>query len=114
LIVGDALTLEVPNPISKLKFRKNELEDLVTMFKALGDPSRLEIVALLTREPNLCVTDIGRKLKMSISRVSHHLKLLEHLGFVKHRQEGKQVYHRIEDDCIIDIMARAHEHVRGK
>ena len=97
-----------------MKFRKNELEEIVTLFKALGDPSRLEIVALLSREPNLCVTDVGKKLKMSISRVSHHLKLLEHLGFVKHRQEGKQVYHRIEDDCIIDIMARAHEHVRGK
>ena len=112
--VCDALTVKNSHPASKVKFRKNELEDIVIMFKALGDPSRLEIVALLTREPNLCVTDIGEKLKMSISRVSHHLKLLEHLGFVKHRQEGKKVYHRIEDDCIIDIMARAHEHVKGK
>ena len=100
--------------MGKVKFRKNELEDIVTIFKALGDPSRVKIVALLTREPNLCVSDIAHKLEMSVSRVSHHLKLLEHLGFVKHRQEGKQVYHRIEDDCIIDIMARAQEHVRGK
>ena len=84
------------------------------MFKALGDPSRLKVIALLTREPDLCVSDIAKKLNMSISRVSHHLKLLEHLGFVRHRQEGKQVYHSIEDDCIIDIMARAQEHVRGK
>lgn len=99
---------------SKVKFRRNEVTDIVTMFKALGDTSRVKIIALLTREPNLCVTDIGQKLDMSISRVSHHLKLLEHLGFVTHRQEGKQVYHRIEDDCIIDIMARAQEHVRGK
>jgi len=99
---------------SKVKFRKNELTDLVTIFKALGDESRVQIIALLTREPNLCVSDIVHKLDMSISRVSHHLKLLEHLGFVAHRQEGKQVYHWIEDDCIIDIMARAQEHVRGK
>ena len=99
---------------SKVKFRKNELEDIVSMFRALGDPSRVKIIALLTREPNLCVSDIGDRLDMSISRVSHHLKLLEHLGFVKHRQEGKQVYHRIEDDCIIDIMTSAQEHVRGK
>jgi len=104
-------TAQHPN---KVKFRKNELTDLVTIFKALGDESRVQIIALLTREPNLCVSDIGHKLDMSISRVSHHLKLLEHLGFVAHRQEGKQVYHRIEDDCIIDIMARAQEHVRGK
>lgn len=99
---------------SKVKFRKNELEEIVTMFKALGDQSRVKIIALLTREPNLCVSDIGERLNMSTSRVSHHLKLLEHLGFVKHEQIGKKVYHRIADDCIIDIMTRAQEHVRGK
>ena len=108
------MTTEMAQPPSKVKFRKNELTDIVTIFKALGDTSRVQIIALLTREPYLCVSDIGHKLDMSISRVSHHLKLLEHLGFVAHRQEGKQVYHRIEDDCIIDIMARAQEHVRGK
>lgn len=108
------MAAQTAQPRSKVKFRKNELTDIVTMFKALGDTSRVKIIALLTREPNLCVSDIGNKLNMSVSRVSHHLKLLEHLGFVTHRQEGKQVYHRIEDDCIIDIMARAQEHVRGK
>ncbi len=104
---------QVTQPRVEIKFKKNELEDIVTMFKALGDPSRVKIIALLTREVNLCVSSIADRLDMSISRVSHHLKLLEHLGFVKHRQEGKQVYYRIEDDCIIDIMARAQEHVRG-
>ena len=108
------MTVQAPQPMSRVKFRKNELTDIVTIFKALGDTSRMRIIALLTREPNLCVSDIGHKLDMSISRVSHHLKLLEHLGFIAHRQEGKQVYHWIEDDCIIDIMARAQEHVRGK
>lgn len=98
----------------KVKFRRNEIEDIVTMFKALGDPSRVKIIAVLTREPKLCVSDIGERLDMSTSRVSHHLKLLEHLGFVKHEQIGKKVYHRIEDDCIVDIMTRAQEHVRGK
>ncbi|MHA1864047.1 MAG: ArsR/SmtB family transcription factor [Candidatus Thorarchaeota archaeon] len=108
------MALQDTQPKSKVKFKKNELEDIVTMFKALGDPSRVKIIALLTRETNLCVSGIANRLDMSISRVSHHLKLLEHLGFVRHRQEGKEVFHRIEDDCIIDIMARAQEHVRGK
>ena len=108
------MTAQTVRSFGKVKLRRDELDDMVTMFKALGDTSRMKIIALLTREPNLCVSDIAAKLDMSVSRVSHHLKLLEHLGFVKHRQEGKQVYHRIEDDCIIDIMARAQEHVRGK
>ena len=100
--------------MNKVKFKKNELDEIVNIFKALGDKSRVKIIALLTRNPNLCVSDIASELDMSISRVSHHLKLLEHLGFVTHRQEGKQVYHSIADDCIIDIIARAQEHVRGK
>ena len=108
------MTVKTAPLVPMVKFRKNEIEDIVTMFKALGDPSRLKVIALLTSEPNLCVSDIASKLKMSVSRVSHHLKLLEHLGFVKHTQEGKKVYHRIEDDCITDILWRAQEHVRGK
>ncbi|MGY5859730.1 MAG: metalloregulator ArsR/SmtB family transcription factor [Candidatus Thorarchaeota archaeon] len=108
------MATQMSKPQRKVKLRKNELGDMVTMFKALGDPSRVKVIALLTREPNLCVSDIGERLDMSTSRVSHHLKLLEHLGFVKHEQIGKKVYHRIEDDCIIDILTRAQEHVRGK
>lgn len=96
-----------------LKFDEKELDNVITIFKALGDPSRLRIIAALTRESGSCVSDLAHHLNMSVSRVSHHLSMLENLGFLKHRQEGKQVYYSIEDDCIIDIMKRAQEHVRG-
>jgi DNA-binding transcriptional ArsR family regulator len=51
---------------------------------------------------------------MPISRVSHHLSTLKKLGFVRSKQEGKQVFYFIDDDCITDIMKRARDHVAGK
>lgn len=106
-------------PVKKTKlkivadFEEDELDNIVTIFKTLSDPSRLKIIAALTQTRNLCVSDLANRLSMSISRVSHHLSILQSLGFMKHKQEGKQVYYRIDDDCITDMMERAREHVRG-
>ncbi|TFF84713.1 transcriptional regulator [Candidatus Thorarchaeota archaeon] len=91
----------------------DEINEMVTIFKALGSKTRLRILSILTRSENLPVSTVSEMLSMSISRVSHHLSLLENLGFVEARQEGKQVFHYISDDCIIDIMRRARGHVAG-
>ena len=96
-----------------LRYDENEVYSVVTMFKALSDPTRLQIISVLNQEGSICVSDIAQLLNMSISRVSHHLSMLEKLGFTRHKQHGKQVFYKIDDDCIIDILARAQEHVRG-
>jgi len=96
-----------------IRFNEKEINSVVSMFKALSDPTRLRIISVLTQESSICVSDIAELLDMSISRVSHHLSMLEKMGFTRHKQDGKQVYYTIDDDCIVDIMARAQEHVRG-
>jgi len=98
---------------SPIGYDEEEVYSVVAMFKALSDPSRLQIISVLSQERSICVSDIAQLLNMSISRVSHHLGILEKLGFTRHKQNGKQVYYTIDDDCIVDILARAHEHVRG-
>jgi DNA-binding transcriptional ArsR family regulator len=92
-----------------IRCNEDEIHDVVAMFKALSDPTRLQIISVLTQGSSICVSEIARELNMSISRVSHHLSMLEKLGFTRHRQDGKQVYYTIDDE----IMARAQEHVRG-
>lgn len=96
------------------RYDDDEIQRVVTIFKALSDPTRLKVISALTQEKRICVSDIAQSLKMSVSRVSHHLSMLEKLGFTRHNQEGKQVYYTIDDDCIVDIMMRAKEHVSGK
>lgn len=97
-----------------ISFKESEIRDAVAVFKSLSDPTRLKIISVLIKDSNICVSDIAEVLGMSVSRVSHHLGILEKLGFAEQRQEGKQVYYTIHDDCIVDIMARVQEHVRGK
>lgn len=97
-----------------IEFEDSELDDVIDIFKALSDHSRVRIISTLTRQEELCVSDIAALLKMPISRVSHHLSTLKMLGFVKSNQDGKQVYYSIDDDCITDIMMRARDHVAGK
>ena len=96
-----------------LGYDEDEISGVIAMFKALSDPTRLQIISVLTQESGICVSDIAQILNMSISRVSHHLSMLEKLGFTRHKQLGKQVYYKIDDDCIVDILTRAQEHVRG-
>ncbi len=97
-----------------IEFKEEEMEDLTSIFKLLSDPSRIRILSVLSRRKSLSVGSIANLLGMEISLVSHHLSTLKTPGFVKPRKEGKQVFYSIEDDCIIDILQRAHDHVTGK
>lgn len=94
--------------------REEEAQDIVRLFRALTDESRVQIVHLLMNEERIFVSEIAERTGQHISSVSHHLRILKDLGFVKHEREGKRVYHILDDDCIRDIVERAKEHVAGK
>lgn len=60
-----------------------------TLFKALGEPTRLKIIRLLaTRE--LCVCDLEEIMQFSQPRISQHLKVLKYSGLVNERKEGQR------------------------
>lgn len=65
-------------------------------FKALADGIRLRILSLLaTRE--MCVCEVMVALDMTQPAASYHLGILETVGLVKHRKEGKWVFYRLSD-----------------
>ncbi|MHA2213900.1 MAG: ArsR/SmtB family transcription factor [Candidatus Thorarchaeota archaeon] len=70
-------------------------------------------MSTLTSKESLCVSDIAKIASASITNTSHHLNLLEHLGFVAQERRGKEVYYSLSDDCIEDIIRRASDHVSG-
>ncbi|MFX1266099.1 MAG: ArsR/SmtB family transcription factor [Promethearchaeota archaeon] len=92
----------------------SDTQNLVRIFRALTDESRLRIVHLLMNVDRISVSEIASELDQHISGVSHHLRILRNLGFVKREREGKWVYHSLDDDCIEDMMRRGLEHVGGK
>ncbi|MEN6327236.1 MAG: metalloregulator ArsR/SmtB family transcription factor [Syntrophomonas sp.] len=60
-----------------------------TMFKALGEPTRLKIVKLLAAR-ELCVCDLEEIMQISQPRISQHLKVLKYAGLVNERKEGQR------------------------
>jgi ArsR family transcriptional regulator len=66
------------------------MKDLIRVFKALSDPTRLRIVLLLA-ERDLCVCELTHILNMSQSRVSHQLRLLREADLVEDRREGRWI-----------------------
>lgn len=72
------------------------MKELLSVFKALSDETRLRIVKLLERD-ELCVCHIVAAVDMSQSKVSFHLKTLKEAGLVKDRREGKWMYYRLNE-----------------
>jgi DNA-binding transcriptional ArsR family regulator len=74
------------------------LTQLVEVYKALGHPVRLRILAML-RTGELCACQITAVLKLAPSTVSAHLGELRRAGVVVERKEGRWVIFRHADDA---------------
>jgi ArsR family transcriptional regulator, arsenate/arsenite/antimonite-responsive transcriptional repressor len=72
------------------------VKDLVTIFKALSDETRLRILKLL-EHGELCVCDMVAAFDMIQPKVSFHLNVLKQAGFIKDRKDGKWMHYRIDD-----------------
>jgi DNA-binding transcriptional ArsR family regulator len=86
------------------------VEKCVTLFKALGDNTRMKIICLLISN-ELCVCDIAYALEMEQSAISHQLKILRENKILKSRKEGKTVYYSFNDEHIADIVNKALVHM---
>jgi DNA-binding transcriptional ArsR family regulator len=74
-------------------------------FKALADKTRLRILRLLgVRE--MCVCEVMVALSLTQPTASHHLGILENVGLVKDRKEGKWVFYRIVNPELFENMCK--------
>lgn len=86
------------------------LIDLAELFKVFGDSTRVRILcALLGGE--LCVCDIAGLLGMTLSAISHQLRILRGAKLVNYRKEGKTVFYSLADDHVRTILADGIEHI---
>ncbi|GGG60947.1 ArsR/SmtB family transcription factor [Paenibacillus radicis (ex Gao et al. 2016)] len=73
-----------------------DVRQAVKVYKALGEPTRIKIAMLLTREADLCCTDIGTRLvTVASSTLSHHLKQMADCGLLEQRKDGTYIYYRV-------------------
>ena len=67
--------------------------------KVMADSTRMRILYALD-DAELCVCDLSAALNMSLSAVSHQLKVLKDASLVKYRREGKNVFYSLQDDHV--------------
>ncbi len=89
------------------QYLQSQFERCMPLFIALGDPVRLSIIEVLTREAfshgkdgpipfeqyGLNVNEITCRTSLSRPAISHHLKILKDAGLVNLRQEGTSNYY---------------------
>jgi ArsR family transcriptional regulator len=76
--------------------------DLAKVFKALGDPTRVKLMAMIvgSSDGEMCVCDLTGPVGLSQPTVSHHMKLLVEAGLVQREQRGRWAYYRPTIDTL--------------
>ena len=93
--------------------RDDAIHELADFFDALGNPTRLKILfALMHGE--LCTCDLTGLTGLTVSAVSHQLRILKDRRIVKYRKEGKNVYYTLDDEHIKQILRMAFIHMSGR
>ena len=84
-----------------------DVRPLSRLFRALGDETRLRIVALLAHG-ELCVCHVEQALDLAQPNASRQLGILKMAGVVDSRREGSWVYYRIaepEHEAVCRVLA---------
>lgn len=94
----------------KKKIPEDELISRISeTFCHLCDFTRVKIIFALSNA-ELCVCDIASLVNVSVSAISHQLRLLRHSKLVKYRKEGKMVYYSLDDNHIKEILKNIVKH----
>ena len=89
---------------------EDALFDLAELYKIFGDGTRIRILYALSEE-EMCVCDIAAALNMTVSAISHQLRILKNAKLVKYRRDGKRVLYAPDDDHVRKILSLGLEHV---
>ena len=73
--------------------------DLDAFLRAMSDETRQRILSLVL-EGEMSVTEIQEQLPVTQPTISHHLAILHRANLVSRRRVGKQVFYRINPDCV--------------
>ena len=102
----DTNKLHEPHPIPD----EGMLCDLAELYKIFGDSTRIKILYALFDEER-GVGEIAESLGMTMSAISHQLRILKQARLVKSRREGKMVYYSLADDHVKTIFSQGLDHI---
>ena len=104
------MTEEMKQKIRNMLPDDDVIYSLAELFKMFGDPTRAKILECLQIK-DLYVGELSEILNMSISAVSHQLRVLRSAKLVKGIKEGKEVKYSLDDDHVTKILEYGLTHV---
>lgn len=78
------------------------MNDIVQIFKALSDETRLKILVIISRK-KICAKGIARHLDISEASVSQHLKVLKDAGIIVGIKMGYYVHYSLQEPALAGI-----------
>ena len=78
-----------------------QVATFATQFKALGDPTRLDLImnVAASAESEACVCDLTPDTGLTQGTVSHHLRILVEAGLLHRDQRGKWAYYSLTESA---------------
>jgi ArsR family transcriptional regulator len=73
------------------------------VLKAMGDETRLEILALL-KDGKMCVCEIVPQIDASQSNISQHLRILKDTGIIELEKQGRSNYYSVTTNKVFEIL----------
>ena len=92
--------LPTPLPMAQAHIVTEPRNVTVDVFRALGDPVRLELLAHIASRGPICVCHLEDALAYSQSKISKHLGVLRRAGLVASRREGSWAYYTLTPDAL--------------
>ncbi len=82
-------------------------EDLADLLKAVADPTRLQLLALIAASPagESCVCALTEPLGLTQPTVSHHLRILTRAGLLSREQRGTWAWYRLIPKRFAEVRA---------
>jgi DNA-binding transcriptional ArsR family regulator len=80
--------------------------ELMALFKVLANDTRLRLLHALVCHGELCVSGLADALGMKAQAVSNQLQRLLDRGILGSRRQGNNVYYRIVNPCVTDLLDR--------
>lgn len=81
---------------------RRDVAQLTKQFRALAEPTRLEIIDALRRGER-CVCELTESLRIAQPLLSFHLKTLRGAGLVRDRRDGRWAYYSLDADAFAQL-----------
>ena len=83
---------------------------LSDLFRMFADTTRIGILSALSAS-EMCVGDLAEQVGLTVSAVSHQLRLLRSGRLVTCRREGKQMLYALADDHVRIMLKNGMDHI---